>query len=141
LARLLRRERVQVVQAHQYTPFFYALLARLIYRRPLVLFTEHGRHYPDYPRRKRIVANRLLLERRDRVVSVGQAVQQALVNNEGIAPGRIQIIYNGIDLSVYSNGADVREKMRQELGFRGDALVIIQVARLDYLKDHATAIL
>ena len=55
-------------------------------RRPL-LFTEHGRPFPDYRRPKRIVANRLLLCRRDRVVGVGQAVRRALIDNEGL-PGR-----------------------------------------------------
>src|SRR5438067_9821303 len=78
LARFLRRERVDLVHAHQYTPFFYSLMARFLYRRPAVLFTEHGRHYPDYPRRKRMLANRFLLQRRDRVVGVGEAVRQAL---------------------------------------------------------------
>src|SRR2546423_3463873 len=84
LARLLRRERVDVLHAHQYTPFFYGLAARLatrfagsLPRRP-ILFTEHGRHQPDYPRPKRMLANRLLLSRRDRVVGVRAAVRQAL---------------------------------------------------------------
>src|SRR5947209_6007835 len=45
LARFLRKERVQLIHAHQYTPFFYGMAARLIYRRPAMLFTEHGRHF------------------------------------------------------------------------------------------------
>src|SRR5438105_6718745 len=116
LARLLRREEVHIVQAHQYTPFFYALLARLLYRRPAVLFTEHGRHFPDFRRRKRVLANRILLEGRDRVVSVGKAVQEALIRNEGLAPERVQVIYNGIDLAGFLNGQDLRARVRQELG-------------------------
>ena len=51
LARLLQRERVDLLHVHQYTPFFYAMTARVLCRRPPVLFTEHGRWYPDYPRR------------------------------------------------------------------------------------------
>src|SRR5437588_3999381 len=123
LARLLRRENVHIVQPHQYTPFFYALIARLLFHRPIVLFTEHGRHYPDFPRRRRILANRLLLERRDRVVSVGNAVRQALVNNEGLAPERIQVIYNGIDLSVFENGTGLRDRVREELQISSESLV------------------
>ena len=140
LARLLRRERVGLVHAHQYTPFFYALTARLFYRRPVLLFNEHGRHYPDFPRPKRISVNRLLLRRRDRVVAVGQAVANALVRNEGIPEKRVAVIYNGIDLSVFSNRGHDRGAIRRELGAGADDLVILQVARLDYLKDHATAI-
>jgi glycosyltransferase involved in cell wall biosynthesis len=140
LADLLRRERVNVVHAHQYTPFFYAMVARLLYRRPPVLFTEHGRHQPDYPRRKRIFANRLLLKRRDRVVGVGEAVRQALIRNEGIPAERVEVIYNGINLAPIVNGTPNRDALRQEIGVGARDLVILQVARLDYLKDHATAI-
>jgi glycosyltransferase involved in cell wall biosynthesis len=140
LADLLRRERVDLIHAHQYTPFFYALAARLLYRRPAVLFTEHGRHYPDYPRRKRIVANRLLLQRRDRLVGVGQSVRQALIDNEGLPAGRVEVIYNGMDLSAYSGRGADRQAVRRELGVGPDDVVILQVARLDYLKDHATAV-
>jgi len=140
LAALWRRQRVDVVHAHQYTPFFYALLSRLCYRRPPVLFTEHGRHYPDYPRPKRMVANRLLIERRDRVVGVGQAVRRALIENEGIPPERVAVIYNGVDLPDLVAQAGERLAVRRELGLGASDLMILQVARLDYLKDHGSAV-
>lgn len=140
LARLLRRQRVDLVHAHQYAPFFYALTARLLHRRPAILFTEHGRHQPDYPRRKRIMANRLLLRRRDRVVGVGQAVREALIANEGLPAERVGVIYNGIDLAPFTGADPDRAAVRQELGVGPGELLLLQVARLDYLKDHATAV-
>jgi glycosyltransferase involved in cell wall biosynthesis len=140
LADLLRRERVDLVHAHQYTPFFYGVTARLLCRRPPVLFTEHGRWHPDYPRRKRMVANRILLEHRDQVVGVGEAVRQALIRNEGIPAGRVEVIYNGVDLSRFQTNAQDRALIRQELCLDADDLMILQVARLDALKDHASAI-
>jgi L-malate glycosyltransferase len=140
LARWLRREQVDVVHAHQYTPFFYSMMARMLVRRPGVLFHEHGRHFPDYPRRKRIWANRLLLRRRDRVVSVGQAVQRALVQNEGIRQERISVIYNGINVDAFKSSETDRHQVRVDLGVNARDFLIVQVARLDYLKDHAAAI-
>lgn len=140
LARFLRQERVDLVHAHQYTPFFYALAARRLYRRPPLLFTEHGRHHPDYPRRKRMLVNRLLLEARDRVIGVGQVVRKALVHNEGIPDHRVGVIYNGVNLAPFSNGRLDRLTVRREIGVGADDLVLLQVARLDYLKDHATAL-
>jgi sugar transferase (PEP-CTERM/EpsH1 system associated) len=140
LSQALRRARADVIHAHQYTPFFYSLVARLLSRRPAVLFTEHGRHQPDYPRRKRILANRLLLQRRDRVVAVGEAVRQALIVNEGIPAPRIQVVYNGVDFEQFAHRPAERDCVRRELGLADDELVVIQVARLDYLKDHQTAI-
>jgi glycosyltransferase involved in cell wall biosynthesis len=140
LARCLHRERADLLHAHQYTPFFYSSLARLLYRRPGILFTEHGRHHPDYPRRKRMLVNRWLLKHRDRVVGVGEAVRQALIGNEGIPPERVGVIYNGIDTTAFANGVTDRWAVRKELGAQEHSLVILQVARLDYLKDHATAV-
>jgi glycosyltransferase involved in cell wall biosynthesis len=140
LASLLRRERVDLLHAHQYTPFFYGMTARLLYCRPPMLFTEHGRTFPDYPRPKRMVANRLLLRRRDRVVGVGQSVRSALIRNEGIPGGRVEVIYNGIDLPPFAREAHDRAAARRELGLGDGDLALIQVARLDSLKDHATAL-
>jgi len=140
LRRFWQRERVDLVHAHQYTPFFYALAARGLGGRPPVLFTEHGRWFPDYPRRKRILFNRLMLRRTDRVVAVGHAVRRALVANEGIADRRIEVIYNGVDGSAFDGPVEDRAALRERLGFDPKQFVVVQVARLDHLKDHATAI-
>lgn len=142
LAHIVHRERVDVLHAHQYTPFFYCAASRVLRSQPAVLFTEHGRHHPDFPRRKRMLANRVLLRSRDRVVAVGEAVRRALIENEGIAPARVEVIYNGIPLAPFEAclNEDERAAVRMELGTKPDDLVLIQVARLDYLKDHATAI-
>ncbi len=140
LARLLGRRRVDLLHAHQYTPFFYAASARLFGPRVPVMFTEHGRHFPDYPRRKHMLANRLMLRRRDRVIGVGQAVRQALIANEGIPGERISVIYNGVDGNGFSHGSHERERLRREIGVGLDDFLIVQVARLDYLKDHGTAL-
>lgn len=140
LAAWVRKQQVDVLHAHQYTPFFYSATARLLCRRPSILFTEHGRWFPDYPRRKRMVANRLLLEPRDRVVGVGHSVRRALIDNEGIAAERVDVIYNGIDVSAFQNGVTRHAAARREMGVGADDFVIIQVARLDALKNHQTAI-
>jgi glycosyltransferase involved in cell wall biosynthesis len=140
LARRLRRERVDLLHAHQYTPFFYGITARLLCRRPPVLFTEHGGWYPDYPRPKRIVANRLLLERRDRVVGVGAAVRRTLIDSGGIPADRVGVIHNGIDVAAFRGGREPREAVRAEIGVGAGDFVLLQVARLDPLKDHLTAL-
>jgi glycosyltransferase involved in cell wall biosynthesis len=140
LARFLRAEQVDLVHAHQYTPFFYAVMPGLYRPRSPVLFTEHGRHVPDCPRPKRIVFNRVCLRRRDRVVAVGHSVRQALITNEGIPAERIAVIHNGVALRNFCLDQQIRCQVRRQLGIEESAVVIIQVARLDALKDHGTAI-
>jgi glycosyltransferase involved in cell wall biosynthesis len=121
-----------------YSPFYYGITARLLYRRPPILYTEHV--HPDRPRWKRIVANKLLLERRDRVVCVGRSVGRALAQNEGIPLDRIMVVCNGIDLQAFANNQPGRHAARSGLGIGPAELVILQVARLAVCKDHATAL-
>lgn len=139
LAHVLRTENVAAVHAHQYTPFFQAAAARTFRSKPPILFTEHGRAFPDSRKWKRVLANRLLTRRGDRVVGVGEAVRGALIRNEGFDERRVGVVYNGVDLDAFHNREDDRRKVRSELGL-GDSFVILQIARLNPLKDHATAL-
>lgn len=142
LAGILQRERVDLIHSHQYAPFFYAALSRFISSHPPVLFTEHGRDYPDRPRPKRIIANRLLLRNNDHAVGVGVAVRQALIDIEKLPPDRVSVIYNGIHLGPYEAETSTEHRLatRSSIGIAPEDFMIVQVARLDYLKDHATAI-
>lgn len=135
------REQAGLLHAHQCTPFFQAMLSRgLTGRRPVVL-TEHGRHFPDQPSRKRMLVNRLLLRRQDRLIGCGEAVRQALIHNEGLPGDRVEVIYNGVDLTALAQPAPAaRARVRAEFGYADTDLVMILVARLHALKDHQTAL-
>jgi sugar transferase (PEP-CTERM/EpsH1 system associated) len=141
LGRVLRKHGVELVHAHQYAPFFYAMLARAMgVRRLPIIFTEHGRDYPDYPRPKRKLANRLLRRPSDRAIAVGSCVRDALIQNEGLPPDRVEVIYNGVDVSRYDPQRPLRDAVRKELGYDPGEILIMQVARLNRLKDHPTAL-
>jgi len=71
---------------------------------------------------------------------VGEAVRQALIRNEGLPKTRVGVIHNGVDVNRFSRDCGDRAVVRKEIGVAPGDLVIVQVARLDYLKDHATAI-
>ncbi|XZE54233.1 glycosyltransferase [Planctomycetaceae bacterium SH139] len=140
LARYFARHRVDVIHAHQYAPFFYSSLARLPGRNPPLIFTEHGRSFPDYRRPKRVFANRFLLGSRDRVIAVGDQVREALIANEGFSPNRVEVIQNGVPVRDYASSPGGRANAREKLGLVDSAFVIVQVARLNALKDHRTAV-
>ena len=140
LASLLRRERVDVIHAHQFGPFFYGATARLLANRPGLVMTEHGRSFPDPPRRTHFLFNRTVLRRGDRIIAVGEDVRRALIENEGFPPGRVEVVYNGVDTSSFEESARHRESVRREIGVGAEDFVLMQVARLDPIKDHATAV-
>ena len=141
LRRTIRDRQFQLIHAHQYTPFFYTVASRVFGGKPPVVFTEHGRWHPDLPSRKRILFNRLTLRGGDRVIAVGNAVRQALIDNEGLPADRVSVIYNGVPLAAFRESTpSLREAVRNELEIPTDCDVLIQVARLDHLKDHLTAV-
>lgn len=133
---------VGLLHAHQYTPFFYSALSRRLGATPHILFTEHGRHFPDQRKLKHILVNPWLLKKRDRVTAVGQFVKRALVENEGIPAHRIEVFYNGINPDKFqmADRAAVRAEVRKELNLREDQPVVLQVARFHPVKDHALSI-
>ena len=135
------REGAEILHAHQCTPFFQAMLSRGLTGRRPVVFTEHGRHFPDTPSRKRAIVNRMLLKRCDRLFGCGAAVRQALINNEGLPESRVEVIYNGVDLKALGKPTPgARESIRAEFGYSANDFVVVQVARLHELKDHQTAL-
>ncbi|PHR94618.1 MAG: glycosyltransferase [Blastopirellula sp.] len=140
LSRMFKKYDVKAIHAHQYGPFLYSAIARRLSGSPPILFLEHGRAYPDYRRPKRVFANRFLLCKKDRVAAVGEDVRQALISYEGISGDRVEVVYNGIDLSAYDSQRKLRNEVRQELQYDDDDQIVIQVARLNHLKDHVTAI-
>ena len=141
LAAWCEEQNVGVMHVHQCTPMFQAMLARLPGKRVPLLLTEHGRHHPDFPSRKRAIVHKLLLGKRDRLIAVGEATRQALIANEGLPSDRVEVIYNGVDLAQFTEVApEIRGEVRKELGLSEDDWIITLVARLDAIKDHPTAI-
>lgn len=138
LARAARRRRIEVLHAHQYTPFFYAALARVLAGgTPRLIFTEHGRHYPDRVAPLRRACNRLFLDRlADEVNAVCAFSARQLQRADGFRGRRIRIIPNGIDLAPYTRRPD-RAALRRQLGLDPQRRYVINVARCHPVKDQA----
>lgn len=144
LRALIQSERPDVVCAHQYTPWSYAAMAVATCRpRPALAFIEHGRHYPDQRRPKRVAANRAaFLHLTGRVVAVCGYIKRLLVDNEGIPASHIDVVYNGVDPSRFDPAAvgDARARLRAELGLSPEQPVVACVARIHPVKDHPTLV-
>lgn len=139
---LLRRRGIEVVHAHQYTPYFYACLGVLAARRPglrppRLILTEHGRHYPDLVSPARRAANSLVFARLAAAINAVSAFSaESLRRVDGFATRPIEVIENGIDLERYEVTRN-RRVMRERLGLDPERLYIANVARLHPIKDQA----
>jgi len=138
LAHELRRRRLDVLHAHQYTPFFYGSLAAQLARpRPRVVFTEHGRHYPDVVSPKRRLMNRVLLDRfADEINAVCDFSARSLRDKDGFVRRAIDVIPNGVDLPRY--GRIDKQAARRDLGLDPNRRYLTTVARFHPVKDHGT---
>lgn len=133
--------KIDVMHAHQYTPFFYAALAKPLTRPPFqLILTEHGRHYPDIVNPKRRAFNRLVLDRfADAVNACIKFSAVALSRNDGFRGNRITVIENGIDVEHYGPTED-RPALRRRLGLDPVAPLVVHVARHHPVKDQAMLI-
>jgi len=141
LAEEASRRKIEVFHAHQYTPFFYAALAKpLTSGFPKLILTEHGRHYPDLVSPVRRAVNRVVLDRfADAVNACCRFSARALCEVDGFAGNRIEVIENGIDVQRYGPAKD-QHALKERLGLEPARRYIVHVARHHPVKNQTTLI-
>ncbi|MDF2694675.1 MAG: hypothetical protein K0S65_3058 [Labilithrix sp.] len=133
LARLLRRERIDVVHTHNPQPLVYGATAGRLTRTGVV-HTKHGVN-PDAGRK--LWLRRATGHLAHAYVAVSDATAEVARKNHECFPSRLSIIRNGIDLDAYRPDPDARQAVRAELGIPEDAWVFGTVGRVSVEKDHA----
>jgi len=131
LARLLRRNSIDVVHAHNATALFYGALATSLVPRTRLVYTEHDRAFPS-ARRDRIV-HAILARRTHAVATVSATLRQNLLRWESFPSARVHVIRNGVQMPVPQRS---RAAVRHDLDL-GDRPVAGIVARLAKIKNHA----
>ncbi|HEV3438059.1 MAG TPA: glycosyltransferase [Gemmata sp.] len=139
LAGAIEDRQIEVIHAHQYSPFFYAALARpLCLFRPRLILTEHGRHYPDYVSPLRRAVNRLVLDRlADAVTACCRFSAEGLTRTDGFAGARIETIENGIEVDDYGP-PESKTRAKEKVGLDPSRKYIVHVARHHPVKDQPT---
>jgi glycosyltransferase involved in cell wall biosynthesis len=137
LFQLIRANQYDVIHCHQYTPFVYGVLASL-FTKAKVIFTEHGRFYPDYGTWKRKLINPLFSVFTAKITAISQATKQALVKFEGFNADKIEVIYNGI---ADKSDIEVDEiALKAEFGIPQSAFIFGTISRLQPIKNQSMMI-
>ncbi|BBM84811.1 GT4 family glycosyltransferase PelF [Candidatus Uabimicrobium amorphum] len=134
IARICRQNKIDIIHCHQYTPYFYGCLSRIFFSSPKLIFTEHGRHYPDIVSTKRQCANQFLNLLTNTIVGVSQFPVESLVKKEKLPQKKMQVIYNGIDISRL-NTRRPKKEMLHELGIAQEDKIVGFVGRIHPIKD------
>ena len=144
IRRAIKEFQPQIVHTHSGKA---GLLGRLAASRlgvPAIVHTVHGPPFHPYQsaparalfRRCEIIA----AARCHAIISVADAMTDQLVA-AGVAPReKFTTIYSGMEVEPFLNSAGHRERVRRELGYTVDDVVVGKIARLFHLKGHADLI-
>ncbi len=133
LARLMRRERVQVVHTHLWTSSLWGRLAALLAGVPVMVVTEHN--LDTWRGRGHFLADRILARFTDHFVFVSQEVASFYRARLPLDDDRCLVVHNGIDRAPFEQTID-RNAVRDRLGLPREAVVAGVVGRLDERKGH-----
>ncbi len=140
LAKIFRKNGYHVVHTHNQASHFYAGLASLVARTPVLVTTEHSRHYIN-SKYRRSLEKRILALITDKWIVVSNELLNATVSVDGIPAKKVVVIHNGVDVERFSEakseGIEYATVLRKELGIPNDAKIVIMVARLHPIKNHA----
>jgi len=130
--RLLRRERVALIHAHEFSAILFGWIVAMVARVPFVA-TVHGKNYFWEKRRRRLAYR--LISRHGRMVAVSQDLKRFVCDRVGIAEERVEVIYNGVAPAQAVAGGET-QKCRVELGISGRCPVLGVVGSLYPVKGH-----
>ena len=128
--------KIDIVHCHQYTPYIYGLFASLG-SGCKVIFTEHGRFYPDSYKWKRYLINPFISMFTDAIIAISESTGEALVKYENFPKHKIKVFYNGTT----SFHADKNNQFKNEFNIPLDHIVMGTISRLDPIKNQKMMIM
>lgn len=129
----IKQHNIDVLHCHQYTPWVYGCIAAM-FTSTKVIFTEHGRFYPDFGTWKRKLVNPILCRFSSQITAISKATKEALIKYENIPEQKIEVIYNGIE-PLTIDEYEVAE-LKTRFNITKETQVLGTVARLDSIKNH-----
>lgn len=130
LARRFDEDRIDLVQSLLYRANVLAALARRFSKRKPALVTGQRSLIPT-GRSLDFLAQKWTRNWADRVVAVSEAVRRELLDTERIAPEKVVVIQNGIDVERFAPGTpEERRAARAAWGVTDDQAVVGAVGRI-----------
>ncbi|MEP6729239.1 MAG: glycosyltransferase [bacterium] len=135
--RFLRRERVDIVHAHdRYANVFAVPWARLARTKAVIASKRWGS-----ASRLHSLGNRAAYAMAHRVIANSNTVGASLVAEDGVAQHRVVVVPNFVEDEAFElPSAEWLDRMRRELALPDHALVVGIVASFRAIKDHATLV-
>lgn len=133
-AKFIREQKIDAIQSHEFTANVYATAAAKITGVPIVC-TTHGKNYWPHAYYRR-AAYRWVARNARAFVAVSTDLGQFAASTLGIAPERVKVIRNGIDVERFARDAQARASVRAELGLIESQPLLLACGELSEVKGH-----
>jgi glycosyltransferase involved in cell wall biosynthesis len=134
MARLMRRERVDLVQTYLFTANTWGRLAAILARVPIIVSSERNVDMWE-ERYKQTIGT--WLDRWTRLTIGNSEAVKGYLTRKGLPPEKIQVVYNGVDTSRF-DAPVTPDVTKSELGIPLHHAVVGLLARLEPQKDPRT---
>ena len=129
----LKEEEVDVLMTHHFGSDIWGTIFGRMAKVPVIISNRRDSGF--WRKRRHVLVYRLLQGWVDKIVVVSQAVKDVVVEEEEVKNGKIEIIYNGIDIQRFKRTSDVARK-RQELQVPEGAKLVGCVGNMRPVKGH-----
>lgn len=139
LTAFFKAKQYHIVHTHNQASHFYGGIAAKLSGIPILITTEHSRHYIDSSRR-RVLEKKFLYQLTDKWVTVSNELYQQCIQTDNLKSGKLCMINNGVPVDDNYFSWEPKENLnikKVELGLPADSKIIIMVARLHPIKNHA----
>lgn len=134
LVRLMRRERIDLLQTYLFTANTWGRLAGILARVPVIVSSERNVDIWEEPY-KRLIGK--LLDRWTRATIGNSEAVKTYLTRKGLPRDKVRVIYNGVDPSRFE-GPDTSYATKTELGIPLHHPTVLLLARLEPQKDPRT---
>ena len=135
LIKLLKALKPDIVHTYLFSSNIYGIPAAWLAGVPVRISSR--REVGTWKKKRHIVAERWISCLCGKVFVNSNAIGDHAVNVEKVKRNKLQVVYNGIDISRFAGSSD-KEKIKSELGISSKDIVVGTVANLLPIKDHGT---
>lgn len=133
LARVLKKEKVQIAHTHNFAGFLYGTIGTLLSKTPAHLHTQQGTAFIN--KRMRAFIARIFTKKIDNFVVVSKPIAQELMHFVKVKPQKIFYIPNSVP-DARCNVNKHNHIKRSQLGFHNSDILIGSVGRLHPVKNY-----
>ncbi|HQU72929.1 MAG TPA: glycosyltransferase family 4 protein [Calditrichia bacterium] len=133
LSKIFREEDYHIIHTHSWGTLVEGVLGAKLAGSPVVIHGEHGSFPDGFPQR---VMQNVVWRLADRILSVSGILADKLAETIGFPRGRMEVILNGVDETLFFPDPDLRKDFRERFDFAEDDFIIGAIGRLFPVKNY-----